>query len=128
MQVNADAAGDFAVGITVPFDATVGTTYRLTASDGRLTATSLVTVYAPTIAVSCSTVGAPVTITGAGWPALGRYALRSSLLATPLTGVVSADGAFVASFTPPIGTLPGDYVITATVGSLLAEAQTCTLR
>lgn len=128
VQVTADASGAFAVAITVPFDASVGSTYRITASDGRLTATGQVAIYAPTIAVSCATVGSPVSVTGNGWPALARYALRSSLLATPLSGSVGADGAFTISFTPPTGTLPGDYLISANVGSLLAEAQTCTLR
>ncbi|MEP6694893.1 MAG: FecR family protein [Chloroflexota bacterium] len=128
VQANADAAGDFVASITVPFDASAGTTYRLTASDGRQTATAQVGVYAPTIAVSCGSVTAPVSVSGNGWPPSSRYAIRSSLLATPLSGVAGADGTFNASFTAPPGTLNGDYLVSANVGSLLAESQTCTLR
>lgn len=128
VQVNADAAGDFAVAVTVPFDASVGTTYRVSASDGRLTATGQVGVYAPTIAVSCGSVSAPVSVTGNGWPPSARYAIRSSLLATPLSGTVGGDGSFSTSFVPPSGVLPGDYLVSANAGSLLAEPQTCTLR
>jgi hypothetical protein len=128
VQVNADASGDFAVGVTVPFDATAGTTYRITASDTRQTATGRVGVYAPTIVVTCGSATASVSVVGTGWPPSGRYAIRSTLLATPLSGTVGADGAFSASFTPPSGALPGDYQISANVGSLFAEAQTCTLR
>jgi hypothetical protein len=128
LQVNADASGDFAVAITVPFDATAGATYRITATDGRLSATGQVGVYTPTIAVTCGTIAAPVSIAGNGWPPAARYAIRSSLLATPLSGVVAGDGTFIASFTPPSGVLPGDYQINANSGSLLADSQTCTLR
>lgn len=128
VQVNADAAGDFATSVTIPFDATVGATYRVTASDGRLTATATVTIYAPTIAVTCGSVTAPVSVVGGGWPPSARFALRSTLLATPLSGGIGGDGAFSTSFTPPTGVLPGDYLISANVGSLLAESQTCTLR
>ena len=128
LQVNADAGGDFAVAITVPFDATAGTTYRITATDGRLSATGQVGVYTPTIAVTCGSTTAPVSIAGNGWPPSARYAIRSSLLATPLSGTTASDGTFIASFTPPSGVLPGDYQITANSGSLFAEAQTCTLR
>ena len=128
LQVNADAAGDFVVAMTVPFDASVGVTHRINATDGRLTATGQVAVYAPTIAVSCGNTTAPVTITGNGWPTSARYAIRSSLLASPLSGTVGAAGTFTATFTPPAGVLPGDYQINASAGSLLAEPQTCTLR
>jgi hypothetical protein len=128
VQVNADAAGDFVVAMTVPGDATVGATHRITATDGRLTATGQVGVYAPTLMVTCGATTSSVSVTGSGWPALARYAIRSSLLATPLTGTVAADGSFVTSFTPPPGALPGDYQITANAGSLLAPTRTCTLR
>jgi len=57
-----------------------------------------------------------------------RYALRSSLLVTPVFGNVNADGTFSTSFLTPPGVLPGDYLISANVGSLLAEPRTCTLR
>lgn len=128
VQVTADAAGDFAVALPVPFDASPGNTYRITASDGRLTATGQVAVYAPSIAVSCGSVTTAVSVTGSGWPPSSRYAIRSALLGTPLSGVVGADGAFSTSFVPPTGVLTGDYQISANVGSLLAEPQTCTLR
>jgi hypothetical protein len=128
VQVNADGSGDFAVAITVPFDARAGTTYRITARDGRQTAEGSVGVYAPTLAVSCSGTSALVSIVGRGWPASSGYAIRSSLLATPLTGTVGADGAFNTSFMPPPGVRPGDYQINANVGSLIAPAQTCALR
>jgi len=128
VQATADPSGDFAVAVTVPFDTTAGSTYRISASDGRLTATGQVAVYAPSIAVSCGTVTSPVSVTGSGWPPTARYAIRSSLLATPLSGTVGGDGAFTTSFTPPPGVLTGDYQISANVGSLLAEPQTCTLR
>jgi hypothetical protein len=128
VQTTADASGDFAVAVTVPFDSTAGTTYRITASDGRLSATGQIAVYVPSIAVSCSTVTSPVSVNGSGWPASARFALRSSLLATPLSGTVGTDGAFSTSFIPPPGVLTGDYQISANVGSLLAEPQTCTLR
>jgi hypothetical protein len=128
VQATADASGDFAVAVTVPFDATTGTTHRITASDGRLTATGQIAVYAPSIAVSCGSVTTPVSVTGSGWPPSARYAIRSTLLATPLSGTVGGDGAFGTSFTPPPGVLSGDYQISASVGSLLAEPQTCTLR
>ena len=128
MQATADASGDFAVAVTVPFDATTGVTHRITASDGRLTATGQIAVYAPSIGVSCGSVTTPVSVTGSGWPPSARYAIRSTLLATPLSGTVGGDGAFSTSFTPPPGVLTGDYQISANVGSLLAEPQTCTLR
>jgi hypothetical protein len=128
VQVNADASGDFTTSVTVPFDASVGTTYRITATDGRLTASGPVTVYAPTIVVSCASVTARVSVVGNGWPASGRYAVRSTLLATPLSGTVGGDGTFSTSFAPPPGSLPGDYLVSANVGSLIAESQTCTLR
>jgi hypothetical protein len=50
------------------------------------------------------------------------------MLVTPLSGTVAGDGAFSTSFTPPSGVLTGDYQISASVGSLLAEPQTCTLQ
>jgi len=128
VQANADASGDFTVAITVPIEATVGTTYRITASDGRQSASGQVAVYAPTLAVTCAAVNSSVSVVGNGWPPFARYAIRSSLLATPLSGTVGAGGTFTASFTPPSGVLPGDYQISANVGSLLAEPQTCTLR
>lgn len=128
VQATADASGDFAIAMTVPFDTTPGTTYRLTASDGRLTATGQIAVYMPSIAVSCGSVTTPVSVIGSGWPPSARYAIRSSMLATPLSGTVAGDGAFSTSFTPPPGVLTGDYQISANVGSLLAEPQTCTLR
>jgi hypothetical protein len=128
VQVNADASGDFLVAITVPFDARAGTTYRISARDGRQTAEGSVGVYAPTLAVSCSGTSALVSVVGRGWPASSGYAIRSSLLATPLTGTVGADGAFNTSFMPPPGVRPGDYQINANVGSLIAPAQTCALR
>jgi hypothetical protein len=128
VQTTADASGDFAVAVTVPFDTTPGTTYRITASDGRLTATAQIAVYMPSIAVSCGSVATPVSVTGSGWPPSARYAVRSALLPTPLSGTVGGDGAFSTSFTPPPGVLTGDYQISANVGSLLAEPQTCTLR
>ena len=128
VQVTADVSGDFAVAVTVPFDATVGISHHITASDGRLTATAQIAVYAPSIAVNCNSVTTPVSVTGSGWPPSTRYAIRSALLATPLSGTVGGDGAFSASFTPPPGVLNGDYQISANVGSLFAEPQTCTLR
>lgn len=127
-QATADASGDFAVAVTVPFDATPGSTYRITASDGRLAATGQLTVYAPSIAVSCGSVTTSVSVIGNGWPPSARYAIRSSLLATPLSATVGADGTFSTSFMPPSGALTGDYEISANVGSLIAEPQTCTLR
>ena len=128
VQVKADAAGDFTASLPVPFDANVGTTYRISASDGRLTATAQVGIYTPTITVTCTSATVPVSVVGGGWPPASRYALRSSLLSTAVSGTVGADGAFGASFAAPPGTSPGDYLISANVGSLLAEAQTCTLR
>ena len=128
VQVTADASGDFAVAVTVPIDVTVGATYRITASDGRQSASGQVAVYTPTLAVTCGAVNSSVSVAGNGWPPLARYAIRSSLLATPFSATVGADGTFAASFTPPPGVLPGDYQISANVGSLLAEPQTCTLR
>ncbi len=128
VQANADSSGDFTVSVTVPFDANVGATYRITAGDGRLTATAQISVYAPSIAVTCGSVTTSVSVVGSGWPPSARYAIRSSLLATALSGTVGSDGAFSTSFTPPPGALTGDYLISANVGSLLAEPQTCTLR
>ena len=128
VQVSADGAGDFVVALVVPFDASVGTPHRFTASDGRLSAAGFITAYAPAISVSCTTTGAPVSIVGSGWPPSARYAIRSSMLATPLSGTVAGDGAFSTSFIPPSGVLTGDYQISANVGSLLAEPQTCTLQ
>ena len=128
VQVTADDAGDFGVALAVPFDASIGTPHRFTASDGRLSASGFITAYAPSISVSCTTVTAAVSVVGSGWPPSARYAIRSSMLATPLSGTVAGDGAFSTSFTPPSGVLTGDYQISASVGSLLAEPQTCTLR
>jgi hypothetical protein len=128
VQVRADSSGDFAAAVTVPFDTTIGATYRITASDGRLTATGQIGVYAPTLSVSCGSTTAPVSVAGNGWPPSARYAIRSSLLVTPLSGTVAADGTLNTSFTPPPGALPGGYQISANVGSLLAEPQMCTLQ
>ena len=126
--MSADSAGDFAAAVTVPFDTTLGVTYRITASDGRLTATGQIGVYAPTLSVNCGSTTAPVLVAGNGWPPSARYAIRSSLLVTPLSGTVAADGTFNTSFTPSQGALPGGYQISANVGSLLAEPQMCTLQ
>jgi hypothetical protein len=128
VQVNADAAGDFAVAVAMPFDASVGTTHRITASDSRLSASGQVGVYTPAITVTCSSAGALASIAGSGWPPSARYAIRSSLLPTPLSGTTAADGMFSTSFTPQVGVLPGEYQFNANSGSLLAEPQTCTLR
>jgi hypothetical protein len=128
VQATADGAGDFAVLVTVPFDTNLGATYRITASDGSRTASAQIGVYAPVLAVSCSSTAAPVTVTGGGWPPSVRYAVRSSLLVTPLTGTAAADGTFSVSFTPPPGALPGNYPISASAASLLAEPQTCVLQ
>ena len=128
VQVTAESAGDFVVALVVPFDASVGTPHRFTASDGRLSAAGFITAYTPTISVSCTTVTAAVSVVGSGWPPSARYAIRSSMLATPLSGTVAGDGAFSTSFTPPSGVLTGDYQISASVGSLFAEPQTCTLQ
>jgi len=114
--------------VSVPFGTTVGTTYRITASDGRLTAAGQVTVYAPTIAVSCGNTNAAVSVAGSGWPPSARYALRSPLLPAPLSGMADADGTFLTTFTPPPGVLPGEYQVSANAGSLLAETQVSTLR
>jgi len=127
VQTTADSSGDFAVLVTVPFDTNLGATYRITASDGSQTATAQIGVYAPTLSVSCGSTSASVSVTGSGWPPSTRYVIRSSLLVTPLSGTVSADGTFATSFTPPPGALPGNYPISANVGSLLAEPQTCVL-
>lgn len=127
VQLNADASGDFTVAVVVLINTNVGT-YRITASDSRLTAAGQVTVYAPAFTVSCSSTTSLVSVNGNGWPPSSRYAIRSSLLTTSLIGAVAADGTFSASFMPPSGVLPGDYQVTATAGSLLAEAQGCTLR
>jgi hypothetical protein len=128
VQVTADGAGDFVVALVVPFDASVGSAHRFTASDGRLSAAGFITAYTPTISVSCTTVTAAVSVVGSGWPPASRYAIRSSMLAIPLSGTVAGDGAFSTSFTPPSGVLTGDYQISASVGSLFAEPQTCTLQ
>jgi hypothetical protein len=127
LQVTADAAGDFAVAWTVPANTAVGA-YRIDASDGARTATAQIAVYAPTLSASCGSTTAPVSLSGGGWPPFARYAVRSSLLVTPLSGSVAADGSFVAAFTPPAGTLPGDYQFSANAGSLLAAPASCTLR
>ena len=127
IQVTADAAGDFAVAWTVPITTTVGT-HTVTASDGSQTASGQIAVYAPTLAVSCVSTSAAVSLAGGGWPPSARYTIRSSLLSTPLSGIVGADGAFTNSFVPPAGALPGDYQFSASAGSLLAEPQSCTLR
>jgi hypothetical protein len=128
VQAQADASGDFTAAITVPFDTVAGSAYRVTANDTRSTATGQIAVYAPAILVTCAAATAPVSVSGSGWPALTRYALRSSLLATPLLANVGADGTFSTSFMPPPGSSTGDYQITANVGSLVAAPQTCTLR
>jgi hypothetical protein len=128
VQVNADASGDFTTSVTVPLTTIVGATYRVTASDGRQTASGQITVYAPTIAVSCGSTSTSASVVGNGWPPSARYAIRSSLLATPLSGTVGADGTFSTSFAPPPGVLTGEYLVSANVGSLLAEPKTCTLR
>ena len=128
MQATADASGDFVVAVTVPFDTTAGSTYRITASDGRLTAIGRIAVYLPSIAVTCDSLTTTVSVTGSGWPPSARYAVRSSLLLRPLSGAVGNDGTYGTSFVPPPGALPGEYQITANVGSLLAAPQTCTLR
>src|SRR5437867_4045893 len=82
VQANADASGDFTVAITVPIEATVGATYRITASDGRQSASGQVAVYAPTLAVTCAAVNGSVSVVGNGWAAVGRYAQRIRPLAT----------------------------------------------
>jgi FecR-like protein len=128
VQVRPDSAGEFAAAVAVPFDAIIGATYRITANDGKLTATGQIGVYAPMLFVSCGNATAPVSVAGSGWPPSAPYAIRSSLLVTPLSGTVVADGTFHALFTPPPGALPGSYQISANVGSLLAEPQMCTLQ
>jgi hypothetical protein len=93
-----------------------------------VTAIGWIAVYLPSIAVTCESLTTTVSVTASGWPSSARYAVRSSLLLTPLSGTVGPDGTYSASFMPPLGEMPGDYQITANVGSLLADPQTCTLR
>jgi hypothetical protein len=125
-QANANATGDFALAWTVPITTSVGF-YAITANDGVQSASGQLAVYAPTLFVSCTTTTASVSLTGNGWPASARIAVRSSLLATPLAVTAAADGTFNASFTPPGGTLPGEYRFQASAGSLLAPPRSCTL-
>lgn len=125
-QVNANAAGEFALAWTVPITTNVGF-YAITANDGLQSASGQLAVYAPALFVSCTTTTASVSLTGNGWPASARYAIRSSLLATPLSGTAAADGTFSTSFTPAAGTLPGDYQFQASTGTLLAPPRSCTL-
>ncbi|HKY49951.1 MAG TPA: FecR family protein [Candidatus Limnocylindria bacterium] len=126
-QVTANAAGEFALAWTVPINLNVGF-YAITASDGLRSASGQLAVYAPALFVSCTTADASVSLRGNGWPASARYTIRSSLLATPLSGTIAADGTFSTSFTPPAGTLPGDYQFQASTGTLLAPVSSCTLR
>src|SRR4029453_14788209 len=53
-QGRAGGAGDFVFALVVPFDASVGTPHRFTASDGRLSAAGFITAYTPAISVSCT--------------------------------------------------------------------------
>lgn len=127
VQTTANAAGEFALAWTVPINVSVGS-YAISASNGAQTASAQLAVYAPALSVSCSSTTAAVSFAGNGWPASGRYTIRSSVLSTPLSGTAAADGTFNTSFTPPAGTLPGDYQFQASVGSLIAPPRSCTLR
>jgi mannose-6-phosphate isomerase-like protein (cupin superfamily) len=121
--------GQFATLIRIPTSAKSGTTYKITATGGGLTATADVTViaviYSPSLSLSTSTakVGERVTYTSAGWPPTGDYTLWFD--AVQLGSGVIVNGGFSGVFVVPSAS-PGPHTVKAVSGSYSASASLTT--
>jgi hypothetical protein len=123
--------GRFATVLRIPQGAVPGTTYRITASGGGLTATAdVVIAYAPTLTLLNTfppRAGTPVAYSGGGWPPNLSYTLVfDDARAAVASGVTTATGAIAGTFTVPANTTPGAHTVTATAGAYSANASLTT--
>jgi hypothetical protein len=111
-----------------------GTTSKITASGGGLTATAdvvIIVVYSPSFTLNNTAPpragGAPVPYSGRGWPPNSNYVIRLGT-ATVGGGTTTAAGDLPANstFVVPQGTKLGTYTVTATSGFYSATAQLTT--
>ena len=115
----------------IPQSAVAGTTYKITASGGGLTATAdVVIAYTPTLTLLNTfppRSGTPVAYSGNGWPPNLAYSVvfeggRSAVS----TGVTTPTGTIAGTFTVPPNTTPGAHTVTATTGAYSANASLTT--
>jgi hypothetical protein len=121
--------------VRVPQSAVVGTTYRITASGGGLTATAdVVIVYSPTLTLLNTApprAGASVPYSGSGWPPNFNYTLLFDGVAIG-GGTTSAAGTLLGptggnpSFTVPRTATPGAHTVTVTAGAYSVNASLTT--
>ena len=117
--------GRFATLIRVPQSATAGTTYKIAASGGGLTATADVSVlYSPSLTVVTSRT--LVTYSGSGWPPNSKYTVLFDGQPIGTGGVTTATGTLGGLFTIPSNTPPGKYTVTVTSGGYSASASLTT--
>ena len=119
--------GRFATVLRIPQGAVPGTTYKITASGGGLTAAAdVVIAYAPTLTLLNTfppRAGTPIAYSGGGWPPNLDYQIVFDGGRTAVaTGVTTATGAIAGTFTVPANTKPGAHTITATAGAYSANA------
>jgi hypothetical protein len=123
--------GRFATVIGIPASAKSGTTYRITASGGGLTATAdvvIIVVYSPSFTLNNTfppRAGTQVPYSGSGWPPISSYVIRFG--ATQVgSGTTTTTGAMSGTFTVPLNTPAGTYTVTAASGSYSVTAQLTT--
>jgi hypothetical protein len=133
-DVQQNPPGQFATILRIPQSAVPGTTYKITASGGGLTATAdvvIVVVYSPSFTLNNTAPpragGAPVPYSGKGWPPNSNYVIRLGTTTVDSgTTTVAGDLPTNRTFTVPQGTLPGTHTITVTSGIYSATAQLTT--
>jgi hypothetical protein len=134
---NADVQPDgrFATIVRIPQTAVAGTTYKITASGGGLTATADVTIlFSPTLTLLNTfppRAGTSVAYSGSGWPASSNYTLLFDGRAIG-GGTTSAVGTLLGptgaspTFVVPANTTPGAHTVTVTSGNSSTTAQLTT--
>ncbi len=125
------ADGRFATVIRIPQGAVVGTTYKITASGGGLTATAdVVIVYTPTLTLLNTAPpqpGAQVPYSGSGWPPNFNYTLLFDGVAiaggtTSSTGTLLGPTGGNPSFIVPRTATAGAHTVTVTAGAYSVNA------
>ena len=132
-SADVQADGRFATLIRIPTSAKSGTTYKITASGGGLTATAdvlVVITYSPSLTLLNTfppRAGGSVPYTGRGWPPSGGdYSILFDGVLIPGGGVISATGTFQGSFTVPLKTVAGAHTVTASGAGYSASASLTT--
>ena len=117
--------GQFATQIRIPQNAAPGTSYKITATGGGLTATAdvvMAIVYEPSFSVT--QVGrTSIQYSGGGWPPGASYSITFDGRPLGITGVTSAQGTLGGSFPLPANAGPGVHTVTASSGPYSASAQ-----